>query len=428
MKIKTKISSFEKVNALPRERAKRPKKPSLFLASLIRLLSIPELKSVHFSYRLEGMKRIPKEPVLILMNHSSFIDLMIAYRLFYPRRFGIVCTSDGFVGKDTLMRVLGCIPTQKFVSDFSLIGDMKFLLKKKKSSVLMFPEASYSFDGTATPLPRGLGVLLKRLRVPVIMVKTEGAFHRDPLYNGLQKRKVNVSATVSLLCTAEEVAQKTTAELDKMLDKAFTFDHFQWQKENKIAVSEPFRADFLERILYQCPHCGAEGEMQGKGTRLFCHACGKVWEMTEYGELQALDGETEFSHIPDWFSWERDEVRRSLLDGTYLLQDEVEIGMMVNHKAIYRIGTGNLCHTAEGFHLVSFDSSLDYRQDPLSSYGLYADYFWYEIGDVICIGDKNALFYCFPKGKTPVAKARLAAEELYKIKKTNDRFCAKVKD
>lgn len=425
MKIKTKVSAFEKVNALPRPAAKRPKKPNLFLASLIRLISIPELASVHFSYQLEGMEKIPKEPALILMNHSSFIDLMIVYRLFYPKRFGIVCTSDGFIGKENLMRSLGCIPTQKFVSDFSLIGDMKYLLKKKKASVLMFPEASYSFDGTATPLPLGLGVLLKRLRVPVVMVKTEGAFHRDPLYNGLQKRKVRVSASVSLLCTPEEIARKTTAELDEILKKAFTFDHFSWQKENKIVVSEPFRADFIERILYKCPHCGAEGDMQGKGTRLVCRACGKEWEMTEYGEMKAVSGETEFSHIPDWFSWEREEVLRSLLDGTYCLQDEVDIGMMVDYKAIYKIGSGTLTHTAEGFHLTSKDSALDYRQDPLSSYGLYADYFWYEIGDVICIGDKNALFYCFPKGKTPVAKARLAAEELYKLKKTVHRFSQK---
>ena len=43
--------------------------------------------------------------------------------------------------------------------------------------------------------------------------------------------------------------------------------------------------------------------------------------------------------------------------------------------------------------------------------------FWYELGDVICIGNGEHLFYCFPQGNVPVAKARLAAEELYKLHK-----------
>ena len=39
-------------------------------------------------------------------------------------------------------------------------------------------------------------------------------------------------------------------------------------------------------------------------------------------------------------------------------------------------------------------------------------------GDVpmmICTGDTETQYYCFPKGPVPVAKARLAAEELYKL-------------
>ncbi|MBQ3065888.1 MAG: hypothetical protein IJC98_06605, partial [Clostridia bacterium] len=56
------------------------------------------------------------------------------------------------------------------------------------------------------------------------------------------------------------------------------------------------------------------------------------------------------------------------------------------------------------------------RQKPLSSYSLNADYYWYEIGDVISIGDVNGLYYCFPKGDGDiVAKTRLATEELYSI-------------
>ena len=418
MKIKTKKSTYEKVCALPRPKHRNPLRPNMLLQTVIRVLSIFDLRPAKFTYRTHGMEQLSKnEPCLILMNHSCFLDLKIASAIFYPKRYGIVCTSDGFVGKPLLMRLLGCIPTQKFVNDVTLIRDMEYMLKKKKVSVLMFPEASYSFDGTATPLPRKMGVLLKKLNVPVVTVITQGAFASDPLYNGLQHRKVKVSADVTCLFTPEDLKTMTVAQLDEALDRVFSFDNFRYQQENQIVVNEPFRADHLNRVLYHCPHCGAEGNTEGKGITLTCHSCGKVYTLTETGYLEAADGKPAFTHVPDWYNWERDQVKKSLEDGSYRLDVEVDIGMMVDYKAIYMVGSGRLIHDADGFRLTGCDGKLEYTQGPLANYGLYADYLWYELGDVICIGNADALYYCFPKGGDVVAKTRIAAEELYKLKK-----------
>ena len=420
MKINTANKSYEEVMALPRLKHFNPMKPSRFLGTVVRLISIPTYLKTKFSYTTERMELVGDRPCLILMNHSSFTDMKLAFRIFYPKRFGIVTTTDGFVGiLGPLMRWLGCIPTQKFVSDMTLIRDIKYMLKQKKASVLMYPEASYSFDGTATPLPRKMGVLLKKLGVPVVTVITQGAFARDPLYNNLQLRKVKVSAHVKCLFTAEEIKEKSVRELDEALDEVFSFDNFAWQRDNGVIIDEPFRADGLERILYQCPHCGAEGKMEGKGIGVTCHACGKHWEMDELGQLKATEGETEFAHIPDWYAWKRQQVRKALEDGTYSLETDVKIGMMVDYKNIYMVGDGHLSHGENGFRLTGCDGKLDYQQGPLTCYSLYADYNWYEIGDVICIGNKDALYYCFPKDATSVAKTRIATEELYKMKKVH---------
>lgn len=416
MKIKTKRLSYEQVMALPRQPHRKPLKPLFLLQVVVRLLAVFDLLPTKFTYRTHGMEQIGKnEPCLILMNHSSFIDLKIASRIFFPKPYGIVCTSDGFVGKNLLMRLLGCIPTQKFVSDVTLIRDMEYLLKTKRTSVLMYPEASYSFDGTATPLPRKMGVLLKKLNVPVVTVITQGAFARDPLYNCLQKRRVTVRADVSCLATAEQIQALSVAQLDKLLDEAFGFDNFRYQQENKIEIDEPFRADGLNRILYRCPHCHSEGQTVGKGITLTCKSCKTVYTLDELGYLTA---ETPaFTHIPDWYAWQRQQVRRELEEGTYRLEREVEIGMLVDTKALYMVGKGTLIHDENGFRLTGCNGKLTYEQGPLACYSLYADYYWYEIGDVICIGNKDALYYCFPSGGDVVAKTRLAAEELYAMKK-----------
>ena len=422
MKINTRNLPYEEVLKLPRLEHRTPRMPSKALAAVVRIASAPTLWKTKFRYTTERMELVGDEPCLILMNHCSFTDMKLAYGIFYPKPLGIVTSVDamtGILGK--LMRILGCTPTHKYVSDLTLIKDMEYMLKTNKTSVLMYPEAGYSFDGRTTTLPRKLGILMKKLGVPVVTVITQGAFHRDPLYNMLQIRDVQVSAHVKCIATAEELKEKSVAELDAALDEAFSFDNFAWQRDNRVSIDVPFRADGLHRILYKCPHCGAESRMEGKGIHLTCHACGKKWEMDEFGQLKALEGETEFPHIPDWYTWERECVRKEIEDGTYRLDTEVQIGIQVNLDGICMIGSGHLTHDASGFHLTGADGALDYTQSPVASHTLYADYYWYEIGDVIGIGNNEFSYFCFPEADVSVTKARLATEELYKLLKARRR-------
>lgn len=418
MKIKTRELSYSEVLKLQPKKRKKPLKPFFLLALVIRVLSFFTLLRVKFSYKKIGMERLSKkEPVLILMNHSSFIDLKIASALLFPRKYNIVMTSDGFVGKNQLMRLIGCIPTQKFISDSMLVRDIFHCVKKQGSSILMYPEASYSFDGTATPLPESLGKLIKKLGIPVVMIRTFGAFAYDPLYNNLQTRKVKISAEMEYLLSPEDIAKKSFEEINGILKEQFSFDNFRWQQQNGVIITEKFRADCLNRVLYKCPHCLAEGKTVGEGTTLTCNNCGKVYTLTEEGFMRANEGETEFSHIPDWYNWQRKCVREEIIKGDYKIERDVDIYMMIDTKCVYKVGDGMLTHTVDGFSLVGCGGQLSYTQSAELSYSLYSDFYWYEIGDVISIGTSKVLYYCIPKSKEDiVAKARIAAEEIYKIK------------
>ncbi len=414
---------FDAVMAKPRPKHKKPIKPNMFWRTLIRILSVFSLAGSGFTYETEGLEKIGKEPCLILMNHSCFLDMPMAYQILYPRPLSIVCSEDAFMGMggfmSWLMYTIGCIPTQKFVTDVSLIKDMTYCLREKKSSILMYPEASYSFDGRATALPRKMGVLLKKLDVPVMMIETFGAFNRNPLYNELQVRKgVKVSAKAYCLYTRQQVREMSVQELSDGLDVAFSFDHWRYQRENGLEIREDFRADGLSRILYRCPHCNTEGKMEGKGTTLTCHNCQKVYELMPNGNLQATDGENAFTTVPQWNDWQRQQLRQDILDGTYKLDIDVDIVMMVDHKSLYHVGQGHLIHDLTGFHLTGCDGRLHYHQKPTTCYGLYADYYWYEIGDMIGIGTNDTRYHCFPKSGDVVAKTRMATEEMYKLYKS----------
>jgi ribosomal protein S27AE len=326
-----------------------------------------------------------------------------------------VATTDAFIGKGWLMRQLGCMETKKFTTDVQLVREMKTMLKEKKSSVLMFPEAGYSLDGRATVLPDSLGKCVKALGVPVVMVTTRGAFLRQPLYNNLKKRKLSVTAEVEYLLSPADNAEKSMTELNGIIQDKFAFDNFRDQKEKGIVIDEPDRAEGLERVLYKCPNCGVEHKMAGAGTRLTCGACGKAYELTTLGELCAEDKNTEFSQVSEWVDWQRESVKAELSEDKYRLDTPVNVCAIVDSKCIYDLGAGRLTHDKKGFCLTGVDGSFVYEQSATAAYTINADFYFYQIADVINIGDKNIQFFCFPIGeKTSVFKARLAAEEAYK--------------
>ena len=416
MKIKAKEISYEKFQELETYKHKNPMKRSFLLASIIRIVSGMTARSVKFKTNYINIDKIDKkQPYLILMNHSSFIDMKIASKILYPKKYNIVCTDDGFVGKEFLMRWLGCISTKKYIMDPTLVKDMVYTIKKLNSSILLYPEACYSFDGTATPLPTNIGKCIKLLKVPVIMLRTHGAFHRDPLYNNLQLRKVNVSCDVELLASLDDVKNKNEKELMEIVNNAFSFDNYKWQQENKISIKEKFRADSLNRVLYKCPHCLKE-DMIGKGETIKCKNCNAEYLLDEFGYLKNLNGDTIFNHIPDWYKWERECVKEEIINNTYNLDEKVEIYGLKDMKILYKLGSGRIIHNREGFKLIGCEGKLEYSQDTKYTYSLNSDLNWYELGDIISIGDSKARYYCLLKTKKDVvAKARLATEEMYKM-------------
>lgn len=175
--------------------------------------------------------------------------------------------------------------------------------------------------------------------------------------------------------------------------------------------------------MYKCPSCLCEGTMEGQGISINCSNCNFEAELTEEGTLKYKETckndilKKTHRFVTDWYAWERECVKKELSDGTYQMNMDVDIFMLADYKCMYHVGEGVLTHSVDGFQLVGCDGKLEYIQKPKSSYSLYADYFWYEIGDMVSIGDTKHQYYCFPKNQKNaiVAKVRLAAEELYKM-------------
>ena len=190
---------------------------------------------------------------------------------------------------------------------------------------------------------------------------------------------------------------------------------------SRTKITEPWRAEGLHKILYRCPHCQTEFKLTTKGTELTCEACGKVWHMNEDSTLTATVGETEFTHIPDWFEWERECVREEILNCTYSFKDTVDVHSMPRCYRFMPLGEGKLTHDPEnGFVLTGHYRGEDYRiqRTPLQTNSLHVEYDFPHIKpfDCVDISTESDSFYCYPTKENVVTKLAFATEEIYKLK------------
>ncbi len=364
---------------------------------------------------MEGLK----PPYILLSNHMYFIDFELVALGTFPHRVNNVVTIDGYYRRPWLMELIGAICTRKFTKDLHLVKSINRVLKRG-DVLCMYPEARYSPCGTTSYMPESLGKLIRMSKVPVVAVVHHGNHLHTPFWNYRKPRKVPLHTTMTQILTAEQIKTMSVAEINEAVQKALEYNEYRYQQENGILITEPFRAEGLHKVLYQCPHCMTESKMASEGTQLFCKECGKRWNLNEDGTLSALQGETEFSHIPDWFEWEREQVRRQVESGEYYFSDDVEVFSLPRCWRFMKLGNAKLTHDAEnGFVLEGVYRNKSYRihRWPAETNSLHVeyDYCYIKPFDCVDISTERDSFYCFPKRENVVTKLAFATEEIYRL-------------
>lgn len=397
--------------------AKKPHTPGFLYPVARDLVCKTLLNGRGYSLKKTNMEGLD-EPYLMLVTHSSTVDLMLMMVCTEPYRVNNVMTLEGFnTYTEPLMRHLGVLGTRKFVSDLHLIKNIKYCIEKLKNPFVLFPEARYSLDGCTSYMPESTGKLIRMLRVPVVVLKIHGNFITYPQWNRIEKNTF-VEAEMVQIITKEESKKMTVDEINSRIAEHFVYDDFKWQLENKIKVDHPERAKGLHCLLYKCPACGTEHETDSAGTKLWCRHCGKEWEMTEYGQMQAIEGETEFSHIPDWSNWERECVRKEIEDGTYYFEDEIRLETLPGWTKFYQQGTGKLIQTPTETRIECTYHGEPYTlvRSAMHMESVHIEYDYLGRGDCVDISIPDESFWCYLLNKRDaLTKLSFATEEMHKF-------------
>jgi 1-acyl-sn-glycerol-3-phosphate acyltransferase len=130
-----------------------------------------------FSLRTAGTQHVPRSgPVLLLSNHQSFLDPILA-GLPVPRYVRFVHRQSLTKSRllSWVMASLRAIPIDH--KGFSRDGLQATLDSLAAGNCVgMFPEGERTYDGTVQPFKPGIALLLKRMKAPIVPVGIAGAY------------------------------------------------------------------------------------------------------------------------------------------------------------------------------------------------------------------------------------------------------------
>ena len=181
----------------------------------LKLFYKPELIDIH---------HVPAEGgVILASNHQSFLDPPLIGGFVGWRQFAFMAQSYLFKVPvlGSMIRALNSVPVSGSGGDTASIKALVAALKDGRP-VVVFPEGSRTPDGAMQPAKRGVVLLMRRAKCPVVPVAIEGVFDAWPRTRKLPRLfgyrfMVKYGAPIPPEDLREDDAlERVVAEIDRM--------------------------------------------------------------------------------------------------------------------------------------------------------------------------------------------------------------------
>lgn len=417
---------MKKINTIPFDTKRIPPKQNIFFMPFIWLVCWILTRSGKLKINKVDMKGL-RPPYLVLGTHHAFMDFYVTPLALFPHRANYVSELEGFEAYgEWLYRQAGCLGTRKFINDTNLVKNIQRVMKRKGILVL-YPEARYANVGTSSELPASVGKLIKLLKVPVVVINMQGNYLQSPIWNLSKRKGVKLNTTITKVLTPDQIKEMSVDDINSVIADKMQYDEYKYQADNNIKITYKERAKGLHMPLYQCPICEKEFAMTSEGISISCGECNAKWEMDELGKLLKVtrddNSKIDFSHIPDWYEWERKQVECQIDAGQYHLDCRVKIEALPNAVNFIYCGEGRIRHEKEGFYLTFYD----YRKGEettmfFSSKSLFSIHTEYDYrskkGQCVTLSTEEDTYFIYPLEEGfNSTKIQFATEYLHKLSK-----------
>lgn len=257
-------------------------------------------------------QKIPRRPFIMVSNHGTFFDpWLIGHLSRYP--LSIMMNEEGFKASKFVqwyLRNVGAFPKKKGESD---IKAMKYTLKTLKEGypVLIFPEGQTTWDGQTQPIFGGIESIIKRSKLPLVMMRISGNFISKPWWSeSFRKGKVTIHRNI---LSPAQLKEMSKTEIRDTIIQFIANDDLNNEELIKTEfVGEPATIG-VNRFMWMCPSCKKEDHIKGETNKVLCTACGAEWDVdTHFRFFPTTDNAVEIGNLHDWSQWHKSQVKEKI--------------------------------------------------------------------------------------------------------------------
>lgn len=319
---------------------------------LVKLVIWVFKKVFKISANITNEVRLINEPYLLLANHYGRYDPFIIS--------DFIKRKPNFVSSDAILRSplygplftgLGAIPKKKGMRDTHVIREMKKVIDRG-GSIALFPEATRTWSGATHYIDPSIAKLVKLLKVPVVTAKMKGAYAFDPRWaRPLRRAKVEIDYDIAI--NKNQIAELNANHIMEIISSKLEHDDIAYARKEHIIIRSNNRAEYIERILFQCPDCeNFEGFTSAKNC-FSCNSCNYTIEIERNGFFTS-QGKLRFDNPRDWLNWQNKNFVNYIfnqlekdLSTPFFQADTMEICEAEGNGKMIKLGVGTVSFFAD---------------------------------------------------------------------------------
>ena len=255
-----------------------------------------------YHIKIEKFKEENGRQYLVLANHQTGFDQFFPSFAFQQHLYYVASEdifSMGWLSK-LIQWIAAPIPIKKQVTDIKAVMSC-LRVAREGGSIAIFPEGNRTFSGVTGAINPAIGGLAKKLGLPIAFFKIEGGYGIQPRWSDV-RRKGKMRAYVSSVLEPEEFKSWTNEKLYQHIVKEL----YQNEANSEGTFTHKNSAEYLERVLYVCPHCGIT-HFESHGDTLECMGCHRK---TRYLPNKEFSGDFPFRYVLDWYRYQENYINQ----------------------------------------------------------------------------------------------------------------------